>query len=181
MLPCPRRNELGSARITEPETDHWREEQTCSYCGSLSPERFFALALSTGTKLSPTDKDYKVYVEHHDPDEGKPWIYMSQSGRDTPDGDGWEIATEALLDTMPMRNIDKEYLVGRWVKVGTKSGIQHDKFYFQHLDVAGRKRFVELMNQKKFTIGEPGYFYVPPFFVRAAYAPEVPLGDPQRK
>lgn len=43
--------------------DRWRSEETCSYCGSLSPRALFA-AIDTGTVLSPTDKNYKVYVGH---------------------------------------------------------------------------------------------------------------------
>lgn len=47
--------------ITPPEDDHWMEDKTCSYCGSMSPEALFK-AVESGEKLGPTDKDYKVYV-----------------------------------------------------------------------------------------------------------------------
>lgn len=39
----------------------WRDDQTCSYCGSMSPSRFFELAES-GAEVIPTDKNYKAYV-----------------------------------------------------------------------------------------------------------------------
>lgn len=39
------------------------------------------------------------------------------------------------------------------------------KFYFQHLSVDQRKRFVELVNEKKIKLSYPGHFYVPPFFM----------------
>lgn len=39
----------------------WRDDNTCSYCGSLSEDAFFA-AIEKGCELGPTDKDYKVYV-----------------------------------------------------------------------------------------------------------------------
>jgi hypothetical protein len=43
-----------------------------------------------------------------------------------------------------------------------------DKFYFQHLDVEQRKKFVDLINEKKLKIGYPGHFYVLPFFAKPA-------------
>lgn len=39
------------------------------------------------------------------------------------------------------------------------------KFYFQHLSVDQRKRFVELHNAKTFKLAFPGHFYVLPFFM----------------
>ena len=40
------------------------------------------------------------------------------------------------------------------------------KFYFQHLDKQQMTEFVSLHNQGQLTIGDPGYFYVMPFFMR---------------
>lgn len=45
-----------------PPKDHWRNDGTCSYCGSMSPERLFAV-LGAGAQLGPTDKNYKIYVD----------------------------------------------------------------------------------------------------------------------
>lgn len=42
---------------------HWREDQTCSGCGSLSEEAFLD-AVRRGVEIGPTDKNYKVYVDH---------------------------------------------------------------------------------------------------------------------
>lgn len=39
----------------------WREDGTCSYCGSLRPDAFFA-AVEAGATVVPTDKSYKAYV-----------------------------------------------------------------------------------------------------------------------
>ena len=59
---CPRRDELGGAGVFKlPDEDRWRDDGTCSYCGSISPEAFFE-AIERGTELGPTDKNYKVYV-----------------------------------------------------------------------------------------------------------------------
>ena len=48
-------------------------------------------------------------------------------------------------------------------------GSAHHKFYFQHLDEDGRKRFVKLMNEPlattKLKFAAPGYFYTLPFFL----------------
>ncbi|CAG2144476.1 hypothetical protein LMG31506_03014 [Cupriavidus yeoncheonensis] len=38
------------------------------------------------------------------------------------------------------------------------------KFYFQHLDEAGMRKFIELVNAKRMRIGYPGHFYVRPYF-----------------
>ena len=40
------------------------------------------------------------------------------------------------------------------------------KVYFQHLSVADRKRFVDLLNSGGIKLGYPGRFYVLPFFVK---------------
>ena len=40
-----------------------------------------------------------------------------------------------------------------------------NKFYFQHLDEAGKRRFIDLLNARKVKLGYPGYFYVKPFFI----------------
>lgn len=47
-------------------------------------------------------------------------------------------------------------------------GLQHAKFYFQHLSAEQRRRFIELHNEKKMRLGYPGYFYTRPFFCAPA-------------
>jgi len=68
---CPRRNEspnpegYGDGTATP---DHWqlrhgrKGPRFCSYCGSLHPDDFMAVAREGGGVLGPTDKNYKVYV-----------------------------------------------------------------------------------------------------------------------
>lgn len=92
----------------------WEADKTCSYCGSLSQERFFEL-VEDGAEVGPTDKGYKAYVTHQD--------------------------------------------------------VRHAKFYFQHLDEAGRDRFITLVNERKMKIGFPGHFYVLPYFCARAPKP----------
>ena len=64
MQPCPRMEEDGTGyaspfKFGEPE---WRDNGTCSYCGSMSPTQFFR-AIEAGAEIGPTDKNYKVYVD----------------------------------------------------------------------------------------------------------------------
>ena len=41
---------------------HWKDTDTCSHCGSMRPS--IALkAIRDGAKVTPTDKNYKIYVE----------------------------------------------------------------------------------------------------------------------
>lgn len=61
--------------------------------------------------------------------------------------------------TIELGPTDKSY------KVYVKGDTVAIKFYFQHLSVEQRKRFVDLMNTKTLKIGAPGYFYSKPFFV----------------
>jgi hypothetical protein len=58
---CPRRIENPSI-FNYPDSDEWRSDGTCSYCGSISPEKFFE-AIADSVEIGPTDKSYKVYVK----------------------------------------------------------------------------------------------------------------------
>lgn len=60
---CPRRSEtlVQGHPFKVPSEDEWRQDGTCSWCGSISPDKFFE-AIEQGVELGPTDKSYKVYV-----------------------------------------------------------------------------------------------------------------------
>lgn len=61
---CPRRlEELGPWERKE-NLDSWREDDTCSFCGSLNPATFMARLAAGTEELVPTDKNYKVYVRN---------------------------------------------------------------------------------------------------------------------
>lgn len=49
-----------------PETDEWSEDGTCSYCGSMNPDKFMELLEANSVTLTPTDKPTKVYVNMGD-------------------------------------------------------------------------------------------------------------------
>lgn len=60
---CPRRDENPFPRVGLPESDSWRVDDSCSYCGSLNPDLFMSLIEAGAASLTPTDKNYKVYAE----------------------------------------------------------------------------------------------------------------------
>ncbi len=161
---CPRRIETPAHfnRLL-PESDHWRPDGTWSYCGSLSPAKFFE-AVEAGCQLGPTDKSYKVYVDlpHPDP-KGMRVVSAITFEPDTGAGSGgWEKVTDEnrhLLAESGWRGTSYIYI--RRCENGPK--IQA-KFYFQHLSEAERDRFIELHNAGKLNLGFPGHFYVTPFF-----------------
>lgn len=59
---CPQRFGHIGITITKPEDDHWRVDGTCSFCGSLHPDAALKL-MEQGAEVTPTDKDYKVYID----------------------------------------------------------------------------------------------------------------------
>ena len=65
---CPRKMEYGagdpaesSLKLVRDFKGEWREEGTCSWCGSLKPSIFFQ-ALDDGAVYGATDKNYKAYL-----------------------------------------------------------------------------------------------------------------------
>lgn len=66
-MTCPRRSEDGMDDPAGPfkragtMLDRWREDGTCSYCGSLEPEDVLK-QLAAGVEALPTDKNYKLYL-----------------------------------------------------------------------------------------------------------------------
>lgn len=58
--PCPRQRGAAMEAQRQHES-RWMEDGTCSYCGSLHPDETFR-RLEAGEKLTPTDKNYKIYV-----------------------------------------------------------------------------------------------------------------------
>ena len=71
MQPCPRMHEDGAdASVFKIPAPKWDKDGTCSYCGSMNPEEFFA-QIEAGAELGPTDKNYKVYVGEAGSHRGK--------------------------------------------------------------------------------------------------------------
>ena len=67
---CGRRAEQGMTDADGPfvgagvNLDYWRENRTCSYCGSAHPDDVFA-EIDAGVQFTPTDKSYKLYIGNH--------------------------------------------------------------------------------------------------------------------
>ena len=141
---CPRRQESPlPTRFPGPDT-YREEDDTCSYCGCLNPATFMERLEAGTVALGPTDKDYKVYVENREGLAFKQHFRDCYSRKDDP---GY----------VPCTGPDD---CTHWITKETG----HAKFYFQHLSEEQRKRFVELLNEKKLHIEYPGRFYVRPFF-----------------
>jgi hypothetical protein len=64
LFMCERRREVFRADNLVAEDFWYPNSQTCSYCGSLRPDEFFA-AIEAGKKITPTDKSYKAYIDNH--------------------------------------------------------------------------------------------------------------------
>ncbi|WP_293857266.1 hypothetical protein [uncultured Alsobacter sp.] len=153
---CPRQKADGFY-LGGPAT--WRDNGTCSYCGSMTPERFFE-CVEAGNELVPTDKNYKVYVRHPNPLAGQMTIRSSANFQVASD---WIEATPEVCEQYGW----KPYGDGpHWVNPSPEGPTETSKFYFYHLDEAGMHRFIELLNGKRMKLAYPGHFYVPPFFVR---------------
>ncbi len=167
MLPCPSRQQLGP-KIGDPAEDHFRADDTCSYYGSLNPDVFMAKLEAAEISLGPTDKDYKVYVEGlANPKAGKRMVQTVMYGGGPVAGEFVRCADLNAED----RAVVVDYFKGREVPnaavtFGVEPPTRFAKFYFEHLSVDQRKRFVELLNEKRLRIEAPGYFYRRPFFVQ---------------
>ena len=144
-ITCSRRTEDGMDNPNGPfrnsgvNLDTYRDDNTCSYCGSFNPETFMQRLEAGDIELGPTDKSYKVYVRNVDGEMFK------QSYRDCGDAE-CKGPDECKHWTTRERN--------------------ETKFYFQHLSTDQKKRFIELLNEKKIKIGVPHHFYVTPFFIK---------------
>lgn len=120
------------------------DDGTCDFCGSLDADVFMARVEAGDVTLIPTDKNYKVYVHN------RGGAAFKQSHRtDQPSKPG-----EIMKDPADQTH-------WTWETVER----QECKFYFEHLSEEQKKRFVQLLNEKKLHLGEPGYFYRLPFFV----------------
>lgn len=117
---CPRREGM-PAVFKLPDSDHLREDGTCSYCGSLDGDALMARIEAGTIFLSGSDKNYKTYLKTVE--GGPPLLQSSRIDDDrSSDQSKWRWET---------REVD------------------HGKFYFMHLSVEQMKRFVELWNQKR--------------------------------
>lgn len=142
---------------------HWREDGTCSYCGSMSPEKLFQ-AIEAGCVVDGTDKNYKLYVHVEHPEAGQPCILSSANF--TQKGEGWVQITPENRASLPLSDWRKEnWEDGHWVLVEPRPRMHTEKFYFQQFTVADRDRFILLYNEGKINFSKFGLYVMPYFCV----------------
>jgi hypothetical protein len=144
-MKCPRQPEdpNGVFKTTNFVFLNKPDDGTCDQCGSLLGDTLMARLEKGDVILGPTDKNYKVYVRN------KGGECFKQTHR---------------IDNSREHNLDGSPDQTKWVWQTNDS--QECKFYFQHLTDEQKKRFVELLNDKKIKFDQPGYFYVLPFFIK---------------
>ena len=168
---CPRRMTDFGPWEREPDLDSWTTGHglagqgdiglSCSFCGSLHPDRFMEL-VRAGWTVGPTDKGYKAYL-NRTPTEAEVaaakahWAernLVANAVREVGERDG-KTPEQIAVD------LDQQWAKSPCVPTGNGA-----KFYFQHLSEQQRAEFIALHNTGAMRIGEPGYFYQPPYFTR---------------
>lgn len=80
---CPRRIEDGAVEgpytFAGKDIDTFRDDDTCSYCGSLNPDTFMRVVKAEEVVLGPTDKNYKVYVMNEKVDSHRKFYFQHLS------------------------------------------------------------------------------------------------------
>jgi hypothetical protein len=138
---CPRRGPWSPSPLkfdAEELGDHWLDDHTCSYCGSLKGEDLLARIRAGDILLGPTDKNYKVYVKN----EGGQTFKQSY------------------------RNCGSECAGPESCTHWVTRDMEQTKFYFHHLNEEQQDEFISLYNSKVMKLDYPGYFYNLPFFCR---------------
>ncbi len=151
-MQCPRRAEshFGTSPAFARENDYDESDDSCSYCGSLNPDTLMSRLESADIRLGATDKNYKVYVEN---DGG---ASFKQTYRDCPHD---KEMVGAAGNKYTTSSCEGPSVCTHWVTREMSSA----KFYFQHLNDEQKKRFIELLNDKKIKF-QGGGFYVMPYF-----------------
>jgi hypothetical protein len=147
---CPRRSEGSFTK----GPDHWREDNTCSYCGSLNPDAFMERVEMGDVTLGATDKNYKVYITNNG------GASFKQTYRDCPkDKEMISTAGNKYMTSSCDKGWDE---CTHWVTRDTSRG----KFYFMHLLQPQQARFIELLNGDKIKFDGGMRFYVLPYFIQ---------------
>lgn len=139
---------------------------SCSFCGSLNPDRFMEL-VRDGWIVGPTDKNYKAYLDR--PATGAEKRAKKERWLAGDIGQAIKRAAEAEGKTPEQvaEELDGAY---RTENPMADSAGQTAKFYFQHLSVEQQGEFIALYNEHRMKIGYPGRLYVPPFFTAPSSA-----------
>lgn len=124
---CPRRVLEEGPQDRNRDLDRWENRPdstglTCSYCGSLHPDKFFEL-VEAGWVVEPTDKSYKVYIARR--------ATRSEVEK-----------SKAIFATAPDAHDMWQRQFGGYAQTAGRVS----KFYMQHLTDEQQHRFVDLYN-----------------------------------
>lgn len=138
---------------------------SCSFCGSLNPDRFMEL-VRDGWEVGPTDKNYKAYLRQpltaeEEAQQKADWIQRDATARAVHEIGERDGKTPEQIAA----DLDQQ-----WGKYPHSSGGPEAKFYYQHLSQEQRDEFIELHNTRRMRISYPGHLYVLPFFAGPATA-----------
>lgn len=164
---CPRRMSEFGPWEHEPNLDTWRPDApgpSCSFCGSLHPDRFMAL-VREGWIVGPTDKNYKAYLSKPATDEERAEHKATWLAGFRPDE--LRAAAEERGESPDQAHAGLEAHYDAHI-APTMTGSVEVKFYFQHLSEEQRAEFIRLHNGGQMQVGYPGHFYQPPYFTRPA-------------
>lgn len=170
---CPRRMSIWGPWERKEGLDSWAgrggitSQQeiglTCSFCGSLHPDRFMDL-IRQHWVVVPTDKNYKAYL-------GRPLTAGEKAQRKRQWMEAEHGIAKAIRDLGAREGKTPEQITAdlehEWpASEGPlmASHGQEAKFYYQHLSEAQRRDFISLYNAGEMTVGYPGHFYRLPFF-----------------
>lgn len=164
MQPCPRKADATlPSQLTH--DSQWRDDGTCSYCGSLNPDLLFAAIEDGAAELGATDKNYKLYatLPYDRPDE----LVISASTNASMTEDeaargGWLKADAEARGRWRLSEFTSFY------RLRPHGSRRHTKVYFQHFSEAQMRRFVELHNQKRLRFAPGDGLYVWPYFMQRA-------------
>lgn len=144
----------------------WEADRTCSYCGSAHPEDFLN-AVADGFQVTPTDKNYKAYVDLPNRNPGAKRVMGASSGDPRP-SDKWVAAStltdEQLVEMGWSPNSGSHRY--SWFLIDEVGATRNAKFYFQHLSQAQRDQFIDLYNAQVMKLAYPHYFYTRPYFCK---------------
>jgi len=164
---CPRRTDNLTDR------DRWEkghsllsqaDELSCTYCGSLHPDRFMEL-VAAEWPVTPTDKGHKAYI-------GKPVTDKEKEAKRRQWRRDWRAAAFTACREDPSYKPSPEEVEAMLDKLWEDHGklqimapaAMDFKFYFQHLSTEQQHEFVDRYNSGEMAVGYPGFFYTTPYF-----------------
>lgn len=139
---------------------------SCSFCGSLDPDRFMEL-VREGWVVGPTDKNYKAYL--HRPLSGEEKAERKATWLRNFSPEELRATAESRSENPEQVRAELESYYDAQVAPAEASSTEA-KFYYQHLSAEQQAEFIELYNARGMSVGYPGRLYVLPFFTTSSSA-----------